>query len=71
MTNEILNRPWSLLAYIKDLIIIGVICSQWNHHGKNLVNQEVLNGIIDPRMLAQRASEIVENNSELTLVLHF
>ena len=38
---------------------------------QTLINQAVLNGIIDPRMLAQRASQIVENNSELTLVLHF
>ena len=38
---------------------------------QKLVNQAVSSGIIDPRMLAQRASEIVENSSGLTLVLHF
>ena len=38
---------------------------------QKLINQAVLSEIIDPWMLAQRASQIVENNSELTLVLHF
>ena len=71
MTNEIKNRKWSLLAYI-----VGFD----NNHGLMLsveASWEILRcQAVSPRtiyfrILAQRVSEIVENNSELTLVLHF
>jgi hypothetical protein len=71
MTNEIQNRPWSLLAYIvgfdNNRCHMQSVEASW----QKLVNQAVSSEIIDPRLLAQRASQIVENSSELTLVLHF
>jgi predicted GIY-YIG superfamily endonuclease len=71
MTNEIQNRPWSLLAYIvgfdNNRCHMQSVQASW----QKLINQAVLSGIIEPLMLAQKASQIVENNSELTLVFHF
>jgi hypothetical protein len=71
MTKEIQNRPWSLLAYIvgfdNNRCYMQSVEASW----QKLVKQAVSSGIIDPRMLAQRASQIVENSSGLTLVLNF
>ena len=71
MTNDIQNRPCSLLAYIvgydNNRCYMQSVEASW----QKLVNQAVSKEIIDPQLLAQRASHIVENSSELTLVLHF
>ena len=71
MTNEIQNRPWIFLGYIvgfdNNRCLMQSVEASW----QKKINQAVFRGMIDPRMLAKRTSQIVENNSELTLVLHF